>query len=137
MTTCSTGAHDILDRRSDAFAAGHAADCVDEGTVVMSTVSSSHRGGGSRGVRVRGRWFEKLRGRRVRFGGLLNANPADAGRVVIRCREGSLVSVRYDTPPDPQRCTLERRMSRLVVMWLCIGIFFVAGIFGAMMGWWE
>lgn len=78
----------------------------------------------------------KLRGRRVRFGGLLNANPADAGRVVIRYREGSLVSVRYD-PSRPERCTLERRMSRLVIMWLCIGCFFIAAIFGALMGWWE
>jgi hypothetical protein len=31
----------------------------------------------------------------------------------------------------------ERRISRLVVMWLSIGCFFVASIFGALMGWWE
>jgi hypothetical protein len=78
----------------------------------------------------------RLRGRRVRFGGLLNANPRDAGRVVIRYTEGSPVSVRYD-PVRPHRCTLERRLSRLVWMFLGIGVFQVAAIAGALMGWWN
>jgi hypothetical protein len=77
-----------------------------------------------------------LRGSRVRFGGWLNANPADAGRVTIRYRTGSPVSVRYD-PARPHVCTLERRMSRLVPMFLAIGLFLTASVFGALMGWWQ
>jgi hypothetical protein len=78
----------------------------------------------------------KLHGRRVRFGGLLNANPRDAGRVVIRYTAGSPVSVRYD-PVHPHRCTLVRRLSRLLPLFLAIGVFQVAAISGALIGWWN
>jgi hypothetical protein len=78
----------------------------------------------------------KYRGYRVRFGGWLNANPTSAGRTVIRYREGSPVSVRYD-PGKPRRCTLERRVSRQVWMFLGIGLFMTGSVFGALLGWWE
>ncbi|HSJ10090.1 MAG TPA: DUF3592 domain-containing protein [Longimicrobiales bacterium] len=77
-----------------------------------------------------------LRGRRVRFGGWLNASPRDAGLTVIRYRPGTPVSVRYD-PRRPQLCTLERRMSRLVPWFLAIGLFMTLAIFGALLGWWN
>lgn len=78
----------------------------------------------------------KYSGYRVRFGGWLNANPTSAGRTVIRYREGSPVSVRYD-PRNPRRCTLERRVSRRVWMFLAIGLFMTGSVFGALLGWWE
>lgn len=82
---------------------------------------------------VEGRTY---RGYRVRFGGWLNANPTDAGRTVIRYRAGSPVSVRYD-PRRPRRCTLERRVSRLVWMFLAIGVFMTGSVLGAALGFWE
>jgi hypothetical protein len=75
-------------------------------------------------------------GRRVRFGGWLNANARDAGRTVARYRADQPVSVRYD-PRKPGRCTLERRVSRPVWMFLAIGIFMTGSVLGALLGWWR
>lgn len=75
-------------------------------------------------------------GRRVRFGGWLNTDPRSAGRIVDRYRAGQPVSVRYD-PRNPARCTLERRVSRLVWLFLGIGLFMTGSVGGALLGWWN
>jgi len=83
--------------------------------------------------RVDGRRYT---GRRVTFGGWLHTNVSVTGRVLNRYRPGSPVSVRYD-PRKPSRCTLERRLSRIVWLFVGIGLLMMSSIFGALMGWWE
>lgn len=83
--------------------------------------------------RVDGRRYT---GTRVTFGGWLNRTLGRSNRVLSRYRAGAPVSVRYD-PSKPSRCTLERRLSRIVWLFLGIALFTVSSIFGALMGWWE
>lgn len=78
----------------------------------------------------------RLVGSRVRFGGWLNLNPRTAALTSNRYRVGTPVSVRFD-PNRPHRCTLERRVSRLVWMFLAIGLFFTLSIAGALLGFWN
>lgn len=83
--------------------------------------------------RVDGRRYT---GTRVTFGGWLNASISAGNRVLARYRTGMPVSVRYD-PRKPSRCTLERRVSGIVWLFLGIGVFLTSSVFGALMGWWE
>lgn len=83
--------------------------------------------------RVDGRRYT---GTRVTFGGWLNRTWGRTNRVLSRYRVGAPVSVRYD-PNKPRRCTLERRLSRIVWLFLAIALFATSSIFGGLMGWWE
>lgn len=83
--------------------------------------------------RVGGRRYT---GTRVTFGGWLHTRQSAADRVVGRYRTGAPVSVRYD-PRKPSRSTLERRTSKMVWLFIGIGVFMMTNIFGALMGWWE
>jgi hypothetical protein len=74
-------------------------------------------------------------GHRVRFGDWLSSQPKQAARIVSRYRVGD-VTVRYD-PRRPHVSTLDRQVSKLVWLFLGIGILQVGAIFGALMGWWE
>jgi len=74
-------------------------------------------------------------GDRVRFGGALNLNSADAQATVLRYPEGKSVAVRYH-PQRPAIATLEPRVSGFLWIWLVIGLFMVVNISGALFGWW-
>lgn len=82
---------------------------------------------------VDGRSYE---GRRVRFGGALNASAVNARATRSLYTQGQRVRVRYH-PRRPAFSTLEAGASRLVGMWIAIGLFMVGGIGGALLGWWE
>lgn len=82
---------------------------------------------------VAGRSYE---GRRVRFGGALNASADGARSTRSRYAPGLPVRVHYH-PRRPAFSTLETGASRLVGMWVAIGLFMAGSIGGALLGWWE
>lgn len=75
-------------------------------------------------------------GSRVRFGGALNANSADARETTRRYPVGQNVVVHY-YPDKPSLATLEQKVSGLVWLWIVLGLFFVGSIGGALIGWWD
>jgi Protein of unknown function (DUF3592) len=81
---------------------------------------------------VRGR---KYTGDRVRFGGAINANPADARSTVFRYPKDREVIVFYH-PRRPNVSTLERKVLRYVFACLPIGLLITGAICGALFGWW-
>jgi len=60
-------------------------------------------------------------GHRVRFGGALNLNAADAQSTVAGLKTGATVKVYFD-PRRPARSTLEQRASGLVLVWMGLGL---------------
>lgn len=107
------------------------------GRVTRSVVVAGHRHQARYDVRyeytVDGRAYT---GERVRFGGALNMNRADALRTTMVYPAGRPVQVRHH-PRRPRVSTLESRVSGAVWVWLALGLFMVGAITGALLGWWE
>jgi len=107
------------------------------GRVTVSRVIPRRRGGGDYDVRyeyrVDGRSYQ---GTRVRWGGALNSNAADAEDTRSTYPAGREVQVRY-RPGSPEVSTLETRASRAIWIWIVLGTFICISIGGALAGLWE
>ena len=107
------------------------------GRVTRSVVVAGHRHQARYDVRyeyaVGGRAYT---GQRVRFGGALNMNRADALRTTLVYPAGHPVTVRHH-PRRARVSTLECRVSGAVWVWLALGLFMAGAIAGALFGWWK